>query len=325
MAELRRDPLTGRSVILAASRAARPHDLAAPAATSEEPAAEDEVVADCPFCPGHEDRTPPEVARVGPGAPDSTGWQVRVVPNLYPFVGGADGEASAGDELRRHRPAGGSHEVAVLSPSHHRPLGRLDDGQVLLVLRALQERVRVHAAAGLPVTQVMVNHGAGGGASLAHPHAQLVAIDLVPPLIEQEVAHLAPGGGCVLCRELERHRGHDPLDVAGGDAPLWCPWWSSTPYELLLAPRHHRARFEDAGDELGAVATTLREGLARLDARLGDPPYNVILHTLPDGLTDDFHWHLHVRPRLQVEAGFELGTGILVNTLAPEVAARSLR
>ena len=321
MAELRRDPLTGGWVILAASRAARPQELE----VGVEDAPDDEVVADCPFCPGHEERTPPEVARLGAGAPDTPGWDVRVVPNLYPIVAGADGDVSTGDGLRTWRAAGGVHEVVVLSPSHRRSLGRLDDDQVLGILRVAQDRVRAHRAAGHVSTQVMVNHGAGGGASLAHPHAQLVSVDLVPPLIEQEVAHLRAAGACVLCRELERHQGDGTLDVVGGDAPLWCPWWSSTAYELLLAPRHHRARFENAEDELEAVAASLREGLARLGGRLGDPSYNVIVHSLPAGSVDDFHWHVHIRPRLQVEAGFELGTGILVNTVDPEVAAGTLR
>ena len=106
---------------------------------------------------------------------------------------------------------------------------------------------------------------------------------------------------------------------------VWCPWWSSTAYELLLAPRRHRARFEDAGPELAAVAAALRDALGRLDRRLGDPPYNLVVHTLPADRDTDYHWHIHIRPRLQQDAGFELGTGILVNPLDPADAARQLR
>jgi UDPglucose--hexose-1-phosphate uridylyltransferase len=202
MAELRRDPLTGRWVILAAQRAERPHEPGRATAST----ASEAVVDGCPFCPGHEHQTPPEVARRGPGSPDGPGWEVRVIPNLYPIVHGVTGDdvPGAGD-LRQQRSAGGEHEVAVLSPDHHRSLADLDDRQVLQVLLTLRDRVRAHAAAGYVYTQVMVNHGLGGGASLSHPHAQIVAIEIAPPTVEEEVAHLTAGDECILCRELQRH------------------------------------------------------------------------------------------------------------------------
>lgn len=322
MNELRRDPLTGRWVILAPGRADRPHQPESRSAT----ATSEGTVTGCPFCPGHEHETPPEVARRGAGDPNGPGWNVRVIPNLYPIVHGVTGAESArDDDLRRQRAAGGAHEVAVLSPAHHRSLAHLDDGQVLQVLLALRDRARAHAETGRLYTQIMVNHGAGGGASLAHPHAQIVAIDVTPPTVDEEVAHISKGGECVVCRELQRRDGDASLDVAGQDALLWCPWWSSTAYELLLAPRRHRPRFEDTGPELEAVAASLRQGLARLDHRLGDPPYNLIVHTRPADRQTDYHWHIHIRPRLQLDAGFELGTGILVNTVDPAEAAKRLR
>ena len=105
----------------------------------------------------------------------------------------------------------------------------------------------------------------------------------------------------------------------------WCPWWSSSAYELLLAPRQHLPRFEEAGAELEAVAATVRDALGRLDRQLGDPPYNLVVHSLPADRNTDYHWHIHVRPRLQQDAGFELGTGIQVNIVDPAEAARHLR
>ena len=321
MAELRQDPLTGRWVILAPGRAARPHEpTSGSTATSAAP------VAHCPFCPGHENETPPEVARRGGGDPDGPGWRVRVVPNLYPIVQGTtDAAIAGGDELRQRRSAGGAHEVVLLSPDHHGSLARLADHQVLEVLLALHDRALVHAAAGHVYTQVIVNHGVRAGASLAHPHAQVVAIDVAPPTVSEEAAHITTDDRCVVCRELRRQDEDPSLVVTGHDAMVWCPWWSSTAYELLLAPRRHRARFEDAGPELAAVAAALRDALGRLDRRLGDPPYNLVVHTLPADRDTDYHWHIHIRPRLQQDAGFELGTGILVNPLDPADAARQLR
>ena len=251
---------------------------------------------------------------------------MRVVPNRYPIVDHGTGDERTHDiDGRRRGSATGVHEVAILSPAHDRSLAQLDDRQVLRVLHTLQDRARAHAAAGHLYTQLLVNHGVDAGASLTHPHAQIVAIDLAPPTVEHEVTHIIDGDTCVVCRELERLDHDTSLWVAGHDAPIWCPWWSSTAYELLLAPRRHRDRFEDAGPELEAVAVALRDGLARLDRTLGDPSYNLIVHTRPADRQTGYHWHIHILPRRQVDAGFELGTGIPVNTVDPADAARQLR
>ncbi len=213
----------------------------------------------------------------------------------------------------------------MLSPDHRRSFGRLDDDQAYRALQVLHDRARAHAAAGHRYTQIIINHGAEAGASLTHPHAQIVAIDVEPPHVDEELEHIGTGDRCVLCRELLR-QDHDPsLVVAGDEAVVWCPWWSSTPYELLVAPRRHEQRFEDAASDLQAVAATLRQGLARLDRHLDDPPYNLFIHTRPAQRGSDYHWHIHIRPRLQIEAGFELGTGIGVNTTDPAQAAEQLR
>ena len=141
------------------------------------------------------------------------------VPNLYPIVdGGTVDENTHSRDLRQQGPATGVHEVAVLSPAHHRSLAHLDDRQVLQLLLTLQDRARAHADAGHRYTQLLVNHGVEAGASLTHPHAQIVAIDIAPPAVEDEMAHIADGDGCVVCRELERIGDGTPLWVAGQDA-----------------------------------------------------------------------------------------------------------
>jgi UDPglucose--hexose-1-phosphate uridylyltransferase len=190
----------------------------------------------------------------------------------------------------------------------------------------LRDRARAHAAAGLGSTHVFVNHGAEGGASLAHPHAQVIAVDLQPPAVLGEVARITTPAGCLVCREVERHGDDAALVVvssAGGE--LWCPWASGTAFEMLLAPRRHRPRFEEAEDELAAVAGLLRDGLARLDRAVPGAPYNLAVHSRPAARPEDYHWHVHVWPRLQREAGFERGSGLLVDVTGPEQAAARLR
>src|SRR5262245_28900334 len=158
MADLRHDAVTGRAVLVAAVRADRPH-----AFVSAEPDQVRSQVA-CPFCPGNEAMTPPELARTGSGTGSSTGWRARAFPNLYPITD--------------------SHEVIVLSPDHDRSFAQLDDDAAVEVVRVLRDRVRVRVDDGLPYAVAFVNHRRAAGASIAHPHAQVVGLDFVPPGVE---------------------------------------------------------------------------------------------------------------------------------------------
>ena len=308
MAELRYDALTGRLVLLAPGRAARPHTFPppAPGATA--------TPADCPFCPGHEGMTPPEVYRTGDGGPDTPGWRVRVVPNLFPIVGGTD--AGPG--------ATGAHEVVVLSPSHDDSFAQLDRRQAVEVVTVLRDRVRHHLSAGHAFVQVAVNHGLAAGASIAHPHAQVVALDLVPPAAADALDRFEGARTDLVLTDLD---GDGDLRLFDGPVAAWCPRAASTPFELRVALRARGARFDEVTDGVvEEVAVVTRDVLARLSAALGDVPYNLVVHTAPHGAgPGSFHWYVEVQTRTAVPAGFEQGTGILVNTVAPERAVQELR
>jgi UDPglucose--hexose-1-phosphate uridylyltransferase len=259
--------------------------------------------------------TPPEVYRTGGGGPDTPGWRVRVVPNLYPIVGGTD--AGPG--------ATGAHEVVVLSPSHTCSFAQLDEEQAVEVLTVLRDRSRHHLAAGHAFVQIAINHGAAAGASIEHPHAQLVAVDVMPPVVTQAVERFEAAGQDLVVADVDR-AGAD-LRVLDGPVAVWCPWAASAPYELRLALLSSGARFDDAADgDIEAVAEAARAALARLASALGDVPYNLVVHTAAPGAgPGSFHWYLDVQTRTTVTAGFEQGTGILVNTVPPERAAQHLR
>lgn len=259
--------------------------------------------------------TPPEVYRTGEGEPDTPGWRVRVVPNLYPIVGGPD--AGPG--------ATGAHEVIVLSPSHTDSFGQLDERQAVEVFTVLRARSRLHLAAGHAFVQVAINHGRAAGASIEHPHAQLVTLDVMPPAVTQAVERFEAAGHDLVVADLDE-AGH-ALRLVDGAVAAWCPRASSTPYELRLAMRSPGARFdESADDDVEAVAIVARDVLAKLASRLGDVPYNLVVHTAAPGTgSESFHWYVEVQTRTIVVAGFEQGTGILVNTVAPELAAPQLR
>jgi UDPglucose--hexose-1-phosphate uridylyltransferase len=309
MPELRDDPLTGELVLLAPSRAARPHTVrrASPAPVD---------AATCPFCEGHEAETPPEVARVGGGAPNGPGWRLRAFPNLYPIVGGPD--AAPG--------ATGVHEVVVLSPEHDRDLARLSDDGAGEVFALLRDRSEALAAAGRAHVQVSVNHGAAAGASIAHPHAQILALDFVPPAVVAALTRFAAGDADLVDADATRAEELETVVLSHGRTRAWCAAASSAPYEVRVADRDAGPRFAGASDAaLPAIAVTVRDVLAGLASVLADAPYNVVVHDAPTRGANRYHWWIRIIPRVGVPAGFELGTGVLVESVDPRRAADALR
>ncbi len=279
----------------------------------------------CPFCPGHEEETPPALETYGRDG----SWLLRVVPNKYPAFDGTG--AMLVDQLGplfAQAPATGIHEVLVLSPSHTDSFADLDDPQAGLVMTALRDRFEDHAlSSGVRYSQAIINHGRAAGASIQHPHGQIMGIPFVPDGLVAEIAGFRRfSGSCLLCAtvEAERDAGHRLVADEDGVVVV-APWWSGSPFELLVIPEVHHGRFHET--DPGCLATTgkvLRNSLMRLRTLLGDVPYNVVLHTLPHHADDPFHWHLHVVPRVQSIGGFEQGTGVPINIVAPEDACRLL-
>lgn len=324
MSQLRRNPLTGRWVTIAADRAARPGDFA-----PRRLPVEAEHAGPCPFCPGNEEATPPALETY---ARSGGGWLVRVVPNRYPaFDGPGPMAVTELSPVFTEAPGRGIHEVLVLSPDHGRHWADLEDRQVGLVMAALRDRVEEHGRVpGVRYTQVIVNHGREAGASREHPHGQLLGTPFVPGEIGDEQTGFADHedrtGQCLLCATVEEELAAAVRVVHADDRVLVvCPFWSGVPYEMLVVPRRHESHLERAAPaDLVAVGRSLRGALARLSELLDDPAYNLVLHTAPHRSGGGFHWHVHVLPRVTSLAGFEQGTGVLINIVAPEAAAEQL-
>lgn len=311
MPELRHDMVTGHPVLIAPGRAFRPHRPSADRASRSDPP----QPPDCPFCPGREHDTPPEITRIGTGAPGAPGWRVRVFPNLYPIV----------DATLASTGAAAAHEVIVLSQSHNRSFGMLSEDEAVEVTAVLADRVRANTVSGSAYVQVLLNHGRAGGASVDHPHAQVVALDFVPPAVASALARYERADTDPVAADLDlaTTRG---LQLVDGAAPAWCPWASPSPYAVRIAPRDAVARFEESdAATLTEVAHSLRAVLRSLATALGDPPYNMIVRSAPPAPSDPYHWHLEVVPRTTTVGGFELGTGVDVNVVDPELAVRALR
>lgn len=321
MSQLRLNPLTGRWVTVAVERAARPGEL-----VSRRSPVETDPSRRCPFCPGNEEATPPALETYGPGG----SWLVRVVPNLFPaFEGNEPLRVQNLGPVFTQASASGVHEVLVFSPDHDGSWADLDDKHAGLAMAAIRDRMEDHARREtVRYTQAIVNAGREAGASLEHPHGQLLGIPFVPGEISEEEAGFRRfEGSCLLCTtvEAEVQSGHRVV-LEDERVIVVCPFWSGAPYEMLVVPRQHEVHLEDtAPADVVATGRAIRDALRLLRSHVGEAAYNLVFHTAPHHHAGPYHWHVHIVPRLTSLAGFEQGTGVMINIVAPELAARHLR
>jgi UDPglucose--hexose-1-phosphate uridylyltransferase len=331
MPEIRTDPLSGHRTIVAGERSRRPGG--APTLSESERVPEPIDPERDPFAEGHEDRTPPELYAVRPGSdvPDSPGWRVRVVPNLYPALApaGADGDGARDDgagELFGSLPASGVHEVIVNGPQPVLSLADLPLDQVAVAMDVWRQRMRTHEQCAY--VQLIVNERRQAGASLPHTHAQLYGLQFVPAAVARERERAAEYATRTMGQNLlgdlvaEEVRRRERIVAIDDEAVLMAPYASRLPFQLMLAPRRPVPRFEQDGP-LGA--SLLHDGLRRLARHLGaSPPLNLWVRTAPRGV-EHFSWRIDVVPRLTHLAGLELSTDVNLNIVAPEHAAALLR
>jgi UDPglucose--hexose-1-phosphate uridylyltransferase len=319
--QLRLDPLSGRWVVVSTNRAERPFAFPQPGTPVL-----DDGSRPCPFCPGNEEATAPALETYGP----SGSWLVRVVPNLYPaFEGDEPFVVANRGPVFTQATAGGIHEVLILSPEHDTSWGMLSDEQSGLVMAALRDRIEEHSQLPhLRYSQAIVNYGREAGASLAHPHGQLLGMSFVPRELAEEQARFARfADSCLLCTTVDAEEGVGHRIVYADErVVVVCPFWSAIPYEMLVIPRDHSPHlYTSPTEDLVSVGRALRTCLANLRDQIGDVAYNIVFHSAPYRVNAPFHWHAHVWPKATTRAGFELGTGVAINILPPEAAAEELR
>ena len=329
MPELRKDPVTGRWVIIAAERRRRPNDFRV-----------DRVAVQgrehCPFCAGHEGLTPPEICAYRPDhtARDTPGWDLRVVPNKFPALkveGGLDRE---GDGIYDRMNGIGAHEVIIETPDHDRSLAQMSEPEIERVLWAFRERmVDLRQDHRLRYILVFKNHGAAAGATLEHPHSQLIALPVVPDFVREEIdgarRHFEDKERCVFCDIVHQEIAQGTRVIQeNADIVAVAPYAPRFAFETWLLPRRHGARFEEAPrHEYESLARLLKAVLQRIDKALESPPFNLIVHTSPfsENVANEYHWHVEIMPKLTRVAGFEWGTGFYINPTSPEEATRVLR
>ncbi|MBN1825029.1 MAG: DUF4931 domain-containing protein [Candidatus Eisenbacteria bacterium] len=339
MSELRHDPIQGRWVIIATDRGQRPDSFAV----------EPERIkagAFCPFCSGNESSTPPEIVAIRErgSSPNSQGWKIRVVANKFPALR-IEGELERRGMGVYDRINGiGAHEVVIESPDHYKSIVGLEQGHVTSVYRVLQERlIDLMRDGRFKYVLLFKNHGRIAGASLPHPHHQVIAVPVTPKTVATELQasrqHFLRKERCVFCDILHQEIESGERIVSLTDRFVaFCPYASRFPFEIFVAPRYHEHAFaETSPNDLSGLAWIMQDVLKRLRFGLRNPPYNYIFHTTPNTQTSpkrpaywstvryDYHWHIEILPRLTRVAGFEWGTGFYINPTPPEQAAEYLR
>jgi UDPglucose--hexose-1-phosphate uridylyltransferase len=327
MPELRRNIATGEWVVLATERAKRPEEFSRrPAVTAELPAR----MSNCPFCPGNESMTPPTLAQTG----DENGWRVRVVNNAFGAFSTTGDLSPRGNEFLRSMDAVGRHEVIIQAPAHNVPEPLLEPAQMREIVLMYRDRHRFMERD--PRVELVIpfkNHGLMAGTSLVHPHAQIAGVPIVPTHLvhrtEEPLHYYREQRSCVFCAMLAEELKAGERIVEENDAFVaFTPYAAATPFETWIVPREHRASFGAIDDrEVPLFASLLRSVIRRLYYGLQNPDYNYMIRSAPREHREAafLHWYAKIIPRLTKVAGFEMGTGMFINTARPEESAAFLR
>lgn len=332
MPELRKDPIVGRWVIISTDRAKRPVDFAREQVRFKG--------GFCPFCYGNESKTPGEILAYRPGndgersAPNTPGWTVRVVPNKFPALA-IEGSISRQAEGMFDKMNGlGAHEVVIETPNHEETLSMLTEKRIEDVLWAFRDRiVDLKQDKRLKYILIFKNHGEAAGASLEHPHAQMIALPILPKHAVEELEgakqYYIYKERCVFC-DIVRQELENPVRVVAEneDFVTLAPYAPRFPFETWILPRRHESAYENSSSHVfGNLAKALKLLLMKADMVLDHPAYNLVIHTAPlqDPSLDHYHWHVEFMPKLTKTAGFEWGTGFYLNPTPPEESAKFLR
>ncbi len=328
MPELRKDPITGRWVIISTERGKRPSDFQVTSSKGKS--------GFCPFCPGNESTTPPEILsyrEIG-SVPNGPGWSLRVVPNKFPALQIEGDLDKTGEGLYDRMNGIGAHEVIIETPDHHMTLSNLPLKKIEDLFWAYRDRiVDLTKDPRFKYILIFKNEGEIAGATLEHGHSQLIALPIVPRQVLEEIdgarQYYAYKERCIFCDMIrqELNLKHRLIEENNHFIAL-SPYASRFPFETWVLPKRHSSNFEHCQTEdFESLAKMMKSVLSKIDKVLNIPPYNFMLHTCPvKNHTDEFyHWHVEIIPKLTRVAGFEWGSGFYINPTAPEEAASSLR
>jgi UDPglucose--hexose-1-phosphate uridylyltransferase len=327
MPELRKDPITGRWVIISSDRGKRPTEFSDQRTKKRG--------GFCPFCAGNERTTPNEVlAYRENGQPNGPGWRLRVVPNKFPALQ-IEGELNKQGEGIFDKMNGlGAHEVIIENPDHNATLATLPGKAMEEVLWAYRDRMEdLKKDKRFQYTLIFKNEGLLAGATLEHSHSQLIALPIVPIQVQEEIdgcrKHYNLKERCIFCdiiRQEMQSRNRIVMETQAFIA--LAPFAPRFPFETWIMPKRHISCYAcSTNDDFKDLAFLLQDTLRRLDKALSFPPYNYVIHTSPfkEEINEYYHWHIELMPKLTNVAGFEWGSGFYINPTPPEEAAKFLR
>lgn len=329
MIELRKDPITKRWVIVSSERSKRPMEFK-----------KSREVPDNNFCPfdyGNEFSTPPEVLafREPSSPPNSPGWWLRVVPNKFPALSPDNSLKKQGLGIYDQISGYGYHEVIIETPEHNASWAKISENQIREIIWAYIKRFQdIRKDNNIKYIQIFKNKGKEAGASLSHPHSQLIATPIVPITIRSEIegskAYYDFRERCVYCDIINQElKDKTRIVLKTDDFIVMEPYASRFPYETWILPTKHSHDFgslETKPTLVEELSKTLSCIAEKFERRIGDPPFNLFIHTSPfiEGLDAYYHWHIEIIPRLTNIAGFEWGTGFYINHISPEQACIDL-
>jgi len=329
MSEVRLNQITGDWVIIATERARRPEEFK----HAREPLALPEHSPSCPFCVGNEAMTPPETFKI---TDDKGGWTVRAVPNKFSALTPEGVIVKKRDDLRECLSGIGLHEVIIESPIHNTTTALLPLPRIEEILVAYRHRqIAFYDDDRVEHVIIFKNHGEDAGTSLEHPHSQIVGTPVFPGQVMNRLNEAIRNyyyvnfGDCLYCTYMKGEKDDGVRVVSENEHFLaFVPYAALSPFHVWIYPKRHSACYGHiTDDEIRALAVILKEILLRLYVGLGNPDYNYVIRSLSPGGADAkyFHWYLAIVPRLTKAAGFELGTGMYINTSLPEESAEFLR
>lgn len=330
MSELRKDPIMKRWVIVASERSLKPYDFPSEGEVATYP---------CAFCPGQERLTPPEVFsfRKENTGPDQPGWTVRVIPNKFPAVQASDFFYHADSGLFEKMAGVGVHEVIIETPEHYSDLADLPVQHIEKILHTFCQRMEAaEKDPKLKYCLIFKNQGKEAGASIQHPHSQLIAIPVVPKRVEEELEgareYFYRKKSCVFCDLIREEMARaERVILVNSDFLVCIPYAARFPYEIWILPIRHTSSFLTVSlEEIRSLSLVLKKILQAIKVGLDRAPFNFILHVAPFSRSGEnyeayYHWHIEILPALTKIAGFEWGSGFYINPVIPEEAAQNLK
>lgn len=327
MSELRHNVISGEWVVIATERAKRPEDFAK---AEKDKSVRPEYSPTCPFCPHNEAQSPEETFRIG----DEKKWDIRVIPNKFPALSPSETLARKDDGLFHAITGYGIHEVIIENPRHNAIIPLMTDEEVQNIIRAYKNRyVYIRDNEAIKAVILFKNHGPMAGTSLEHPHSQVVGTPIIPPQMENRIIRAArysnETGKCIFCETLEEELMKKERIILETDKFVaFAPYASMVPFQTWIFPRKHAASFSGISeDEMNDLAFCLKTILGKIYYGLGNPDLNYAINSVrfEEKSAEAMHWYLSIMPRVTKAAGFEIGSGIFINTSLPEQAAEFLR